>query len=112
MLLISFRCAVTSTIADFIQKSIAQHDIVVFAFSYCPYCKRAREELQRVAPESDILVINMDLRTDGKDMLDALATMTGGQRTVPNIFVKGRHIGGLQELDDAIKSGGFTAMLS
>lgn len=43
-------------------------------------------------------------RYDGVEMQAALLEMTG-QRTVPNIFVKGKHVGGNDKLHSLAESG-------
>lgn len=44
--------------------------------------------------------------SEGSDIQAELANMTG-QRTVPNIFVKGKHVGGCDNTLAAISSGAF-----
>ena len=44
--------------------------------------------------------------SEGSDIQNELAKMTG-QRTVPNIFVKGKHVGGCDNTLAAIASGAF-----
>ena len=47
---------------------------------------------------------------DGADIQDALLELSG-QRTVPNVFVKGKHLGGNDDTQAAVKSGEFQSML-
>jgi glutaredoxin-related protein len=47
---------------------------------------------------------------EGADIQSALQDITG-QRTVPNVFVKGKHIGGNDATQAAIKNGSFQAAL-
>ena len=44
--------------------------------------------------------VQLNQLPDGRDLQQALAEMTG-QRTVPNVWVKGKHIGGC---DDTFKA--------
>lgn len=48
--------------------------------------------------------------TEGPELQKALLDMTG-QNTVPNIFVKGKHIGGCDDTLAAIGSGELQKML-
>ena len=48
--------------------------------------------------------------SDGNAIQAELQAMTG-QRTVPNVFVKGKHLGGCDDTLAAIKSGKFQQML-
>ena len=47
---------------------------------------------------------------EGSDIQAALLDITG-QKTVPNIFVKGAHLGGCDKTLEAIKNGNFQKML-
>lgn len=46
-------------------------------------------------------VVELDQEEDGKEIQAALLAKTG-QRTVPNVFVSGQHVGGN---DDTVKAG-------
>lgn len=50
------------------------------------------------------VVIELDERDDGDAIQAALQQITG-QRTVPNVFVKGKHIGGCDDTLAAHKRG-------
>ena len=52
----------------------------------------------------------LDEQSDGAAIQAALLEITG-QRTVPNIFVKGQHIGGCDNTLAAIESGKLQALL-
>lgn len=49
--------------------------------------------------------------SDGGDIQNALEDITG-QRTVPNIFIAGTHIGGCSDLKAKLKSGVVTQILN
>lgn len=55
-------------------------------------------------------VIELDEHADGSQIQNALATMTG-QRSVPNVFVKGQHIGGNDDTQAAARSGTLQDLL-
>lgn len=78
-----------------VKNLIATKDVFVASKSYCPYCSAAKRLLQKAAPEAYIL--ELDTMEDGDEIQQALAQITG-QRTVPNIFIKGKHIGGNSDL--------------
>jgi glutaredoxin 3 len=48
---------------------------------------------------------------DGSAIQDALAEITG-QRSVPNVFIKGKHLGGNDKTQAAHKSGELKKLLS
>jgi glutaredoxin 3 len=91
-----------SSAADFVNSEIAAHDVVVFSKSSCPFCKKTKALMEDLKVEATVYELNqMD---NGADIQDALLALSG-QRTVPNVFVKGEHIGGNQECQDAAKAG-------
>ncbi|HMN69791.1 MAG TPA: glutaredoxin 3 [Bdellovibrionales bacterium] len=66
--------------------------VQVYTWSNCPYCVRAKDLLKR----KNVTFEEIDL--DGKDAeLQALRARTG-QRTVPQIFIDDKLIGGFSEL--------------
>lgn len=54
-------------------------------------------------------VEELDLRPDGDELQAALLEISG-QRTVPNVFIKGKHIGGNSELQG--QKNNLTALLA
>ena len=55
-------------------------------------------------------VIELD-EIPGGDAIQAALLETSGQRTVPNVFVKGQHLGGNDDTQAAAKSGKLQEML-
>ncbi|OAY46448.1 glutaredoxin-C4 [Manihot esculenta] len=100
--------ATADTQAAFVKKTITSHKIVIFSKSYCPYCRRAKavfEELNEVPH-----VVELDQRDDGPTIQDALSKMFG-RRTVPQVFIDGKHIGGSDDTVEAYKSGELAKFL-
>ncbi len=56
-------------------------------------------------------IIELDTMSNGSDIQAALAEFTG-QRTVPNVFIKGKHVGGNDKTQAAHKSGELQKLLS
>lgn len=54
--------------------------------------------------------IELDQLPDGASIQQELAAMTG-QTTVPNIFIKGKHVGGCDAVTKLHESGQLTPML-
>ena len=54
--------------------------------------------------------LELDTMGEGADIQAELLAMTG-QRTVPNIFVKGEHLGGNDDLQAAAQSGRLAELL-
>lgn len=98
----------------FVQKKIAGADVMVFAKSYCPYCRHTRSLLQEVVVPSDVSVdiIDMDQMKEDGPLIQMELMTTTGQRTVPNIFINGKHIGGDSEFTKLHESGKLEEMLA
>ncbi|CAI6271157.1 unnamed protein product [Periconia digitata] len=87
---------------DILKKS----PIIIFSKSYCPHSAKAKHILldkYNIVPEP--YVVELDIHPLGLKLQETLANKTG-RRTVPNILVLGKSIGGgseMQELDEADK---------
>ena len=94
----------------FAKSKIESNDVMVFSKSFCPYCeatKKVFERMEGVTPK----IIELDLDEDGDAIQEALIEITG-QKTVPNVFVKGNHIGGNDQTQLAAKMGKIKKMLA
>ncbi|WFD32735.1 hypothetical protein MSPP1_003786 [Malassezia sp. CBS 17886] len=79
-------------------KLISDHFVAMFSKSFCPYCSRAKELFSHLNLSGDkIKILDLDKTPEGSDIQDYLLEKTG-QRTVPNIFIDGQHIGGYDDL--------------
>ncbi|CAM9197925.1 unnamed protein product, partial [Ectocarpus fasciculatus] len=65
--------------------------VVIFSKSYCPFCKRTKKLFENLHIEYK--AFELDEMTEGADIQRLLLSKTG-QRTVPNVFVSGQHLGG------------------
>lgn len=67
--------------------------IDIYTTMLCPYCYRAKKLLaQHGADFTEIdVMVDQDRR---REMIER----AGGRRTVPQIFINGRHIGGYEDL--------------
>lgn len=105
---------ITTNCNNFVQretaeKLIKENKIMVFSKSYCPYCVKAKEAISSLKYEYN--AIELDNTANGDAIQSALLEMTG-QRTVPNIFVSGTHVGGCDNTLAAIKRGDFQKLVS
>ncbi|CEP13611.1 hypothetical protein [Parasitella parasitica] len=89
-------------IKDKVEEIIKDNKVVVFSKSYCPFCKKAKQLLTGLGV--DFFVLELDKESDGPAMQDYLKEKTG-QRTVPNIFINQKHIGGCDDLFEKHESG-------
>lgn len=81
--------------------------ITMYTTAYCPYCMRA-EQLLASKGVSEINKISID--TDPAER-EAMMARTG-RRTVPQIYIDERHIGGFDDLAALDRAGGLEPLLS
>jgi glutaredoxin len=85
-----------------------------FAFFFCSItsinsCAATRKLFNELGIVAKI--IELDVVDDGAAIQDALAELTG-QRSVPNVFIKGNHVGGNDKTQEAHKNGDLQRLLS
>lgn len=80
--------------------------VTLYGTRACPYCVAARRLLARkgVAVE--------DIAVDGDAVRRAEMTARAGRRTVPQIWVGERHVGGFDELAALDRDGELDALLA
>jgi len=88
------------------QKIIEENSVVVFSKSYCPYCRASKTLLNEL--HAKYFLMELDEVDDGAALQDALEEITG-QRSVPNIFISQKHIGGNSDLQS--KKGQLNGLL-
>ena len=94
---------------ELIEQEIKNHQVVVWSKSYCPYC-RATKELLRQVPNVDLAIYEIDEMSNGSSLQKELESMTD-QRTVPSIFINGKHVGGNSDLQEMKQTGELDALL-
>jgi len=95
---------------ELVNKTIAENSVVIFSKSYCPYCQGAKDLFTTRFPDVNVKVLELDLRDDGSEIQGYLQQLTK-QRTVPNIFINQKHIGGNDALQALHKKDGVKALL-
>jgi thioredoxin reductase (NADPH) len=80
--------------------------VVVYTTPNCPYCNRAKELLRSKGVDWE----EIDVEADG-DRRAEMIERSGGQRTVPQIFIGGVHVGGSDELAELNRQGKLDPML-
>ena len=66
--------------------------ITMYVTGWCPYCQRVRSLLAKKGVE----FTEIDVEEDGKLREEMIAR--SGRRTVPQIFIGDRHVGGCDDL--------------
>ena len=78
----------------------------MYATASCPYCIRAEQLLKARGVEA-IDKIRIDLQPDRRqEMIDRT-----GRRTVPQIFIDGKHVGGSDDLHALDREGRLDGLL-
>ena len=81
--------------------------VVMYSTAVCPYCQRA-EMLLKQRGVSEIEKIRIDLDSTQRDQMIAKT----GRRTVPQIFIGDRHVGGFDDLAALDREGGLMPLLA
>ncbi len=87
--------------------------VVVFSTTYCPHCVHTKQLFQEM--NTNAKIIDLDLISNGlgpaEDSVAVKLYEMTGQRTVPNVFVMGKHLGGDDRVQAAARSGELKRIL-
>jgi glutaredoxin 3 len=81
-------------------------EIVMYSTHICPYCDRARALLQR--KQAAFREIKVDTQPEERAVMMA---RSGGRRTVPQIFIGDRHVGGFDDMVALDRAGELDPLL-
>lgn len=81
--------------------------VIMYSTAVCPYCVRAEQLLKNRGVDT-IEKIRVDLDGEARERMIALT----GRRTVPQIFIDERHIGGCDDLYALDRAGGLIPLLT
>mmetsp|Transcript_9320 Transcript_9320/g.19610 ORF Transcript_9320/g.19610 Transcript_9320/m.19610 type:complete len:661 (+) Transcript_9320:310-2292(+) len=96
---------------DCIKSVLLSHPVVVFSKPFCSYCRKAMEIIRSEIGEGiEPFVVDLTEIRDGWKVQDALHTLTG-RRTVPNVFIGARSIGGGDETVELFREGKLRSLL-
>ena len=80
--------------------------VLMYCTAACPFCQAA-ERLLAEKGVADLTRIRVDLEPARRAEMD----QASGRRTVPQIWIGGRHIGGYDELYELERGGKLDALL-
>jgi glutaredoxin 3 len=80
--------------------------VVVYTSRYCGWCTRALALLAAKGVVPEVLVVDMDRALRGQ--MEARS----GRRTVPQVFIGERHVGGFDDLRALDEAGKLDALLA
>lgn len=84
----------------------SQPEVVMYSTGWCPYCDRARSLLARKGVSVQEIKVDED-----PAQRDLMMQRSGGRRTVPQIFVGERHVGGFDDLAALDRAGELDKLL-
>ena len=86
---------------------MADARVVVYSQPFCGYCSAAK----RLLSAKGAAFTEIDVMFD-PGRRDEMTERSGGRRTVPQIFIDGRHIGGFDDLNALDQAGELDALLA
>lgn len=86
--------------------NIATPDILMYSTRVCGYCERARSLFARKQVAFREIKIDED-----PTALETMLRRSGGRRTVPQIFIGERHIGGFTDMAALDRTGELDTLL-
>jgi glutaredoxin 3 len=81
--------------------------VEIYTWSTCPYCRRAKDLLNA----KDVDFTEYDISGD-EEARDKMAQRAQGRRSVPQIFINDRHVGGCDDIHALEDSGKLDQLLA
>jgi len=82
--------------------------VKMYVTTWCPFCVRAKDLLRRKGV-TDVTEINVE---DDPALRVEMVEKSGGRRTVPQIWIGERHVGGCDELYELDGRGELDPLLA
>jgi len=80
--------------------------VEIYTWATCPYCLRAKALLNSKG------IVYQEYPVDGDEPArEKMAERAGGRRSVPQIFINNRHVGGCDDLHALEAQGGLDPLL-
>jgi glutaredoxin 3 len=73
-------------------------NVEIYTSKICPYCVRAKKML------NDRGIPHKEIKIDSAQLMEEMLTRSGGRKTVPQIFIDDKHIGGSDDLYEYFKN--------
>eukprot|EP00331_Platyophrya_macrostoma_P028507 CAMPEP_0176444860 /NCGR_PEP_ID=MMETSP0127-20121128/23324_1 /TAXON_ID=938130 /ORGANISM="Platyophrya macrostoma, Strain WH" /LENGTH=94 /DNA_ID=CAMNT_0017830469 /DNA_START=41 /DNA_END=325 /DNA_ORIENTATION=+ len=93
--------------------SLASHlqsnKVVIFAWSHCPYCKKAKALFESITKDMSYVII--DGSAEGEAIHQEIIKSTGHE-TVPAVYINGKLIGGFSDCDALNNEGKLLPLLA
>lgn len=82
-------------------------NVEIYTWSTCPFCRRAKQLLN----QKGVTYTEYDIDDDEAAKDAMVARVTNDQRTVPQIFIGDRYVGGSDDLHQLEQSGKLDELL-
>ncbi|ROT75942.1 hypothetical protein C7M84_005499 [Penaeus vannamei] len=92
-----------------VEQHIKENKVMVFSKSYCPFCHKVKALFKQLNISYGVL--ELDLIENGAEVQAALEEKSG-QRTVPNVYINGEHLGGADATIGAHSKGELLPMIN
>ncbi|KAL0487085.1 glutaredoxin [Acrasis kona] len=97
-----------SKATNLLKNIISTNKVVVFSKTYCPHCTASKDLFKKIYPS--FKAVELDQEKDGDEIHQELKNTTQ-HRTVPNIWVNQKFIGGNDTIQQLYKNGELKKML-
>lgn len=81
-------------------------EVIIYSTLMCPYCVQAKQLLDSKGATYQEIRIDQD-----RDKMSEMINLSGGRRSVPQIFIDGVHVGGFDDLSALNVKGQLDVML-
>ncbi len=88
-------------------RSGSMKPIVIYTKNFCPYCHSAKELLRRKGWTFTEIDVTMD--SEGQK---EMVRLSGGKKTVPQVFIGDTHVGGCDDLYALDQAGRLDALVT
>ncbi|XP_045164939.2 thioredoxin reductase 1, cytoplasmic-like isoform X2 [Mercenaria mercenaria] len=99
----------TADLKSFITGLTKEHKVMVFSKTTCPFCIQVKNLFTSI--KVDYKAMELDTEGNGSAIQHVLTDMTG-QRTVPSVFINGKHLGGCDDTLRAHKENRLLPMIN
>ena len=82
-------------------------NVIIYSTSICPYCVRAKQFLTNKNIQFEEILVDKN-----PDKMAEMLEKSGGQRTVPQIFINDVHVGGSDDLYALDQQGELDKLLT
>ena len=99
--------------ARFVEAMVGEKPVLMFALEWCEFCWSARKLFRRLGIDYHSVDID-SVRYQENDLGGRIRAAVGSKtstRTIPQIFVAGKHIGGCTDLFDAWRDGSLKKLM-